>query len=264
MAFNLPGGFIFDRPVDAVGRNSKGELLYDLTNISELSIEFSADTKDATDANGALVKRFYTAKTGTVSMTNAFMSLAAYTTSTGTDAKVGTADAPIQAPKIQRVTKGKTSVEASNVVDGTLRIEGLSNSGNKIEGYKLGSVASATEFVYDKTAKTITLPTEVAEEVVEFLITYDRLENDAVEISNFSDQFPKQHQLTIRVIGTAPCEPDIQRAIYIVIDNFQPSPETSLGFQTESNHEFSGDILTSYCGTEKKMVSIYYVDEEED
>lgn len=262
--FVLPGGFVFDRAVDAVGRNSKGELLYNLTNLSEISLEFTSESKDATDATGALVRRFYTAKKANLTLTNAFMNLSAYTTSTGTEARVGSADAKIQAPKIQHVAKGTATVTLGNVVDGTLYVEGLSSSGGKVESYKLGTTASATEFAYDEANKTLTLPTEVAEEVATFLVCYTREEENAVAIENFSNQFPKPHQLTIRVLGSEPCTPDVIRGIYVVIDNFQPSPDTTLGFQTDSTHDFTGEVMTSYCGTKKNLVTIYYVDEEEE
>lgn len=261
--FVLPGGFVFDRAVDAVGRNSKGELLYNLTNISEMSLEFTSESKDATDATGALVKRFFTAKTGTISITNAFMSLAAYTASTGTDARVGTAEKKIVAPKIMHAAKGTTSVTIPNVVEGTLHVEGISSSGGKVEAYTLGTEASATAFKYDESDGTVTLPTGVAEEVSTFLITCEREEEAATAIENFSNQFPKPHQLTIRILGSEPCTPDITRAIYVVVDNFQPSPDTTLGFQTDSTHDFTGDLMTAYCGDQKRLVTIYYVDEEE-
>lgn len=61
--FNLDG-VIWDSPLHAVADNKDtGEVYYRLPDISDVSIDISADTKDSVDKDGALIKRSYTAKT---------------------------------------------------------------------------------------------------------------------------------------------------------------------------------------------------------
>lgn len=264
MSFTLPGGFICDRIVDAIGRNSKGEMLYNLVNIKEGSIEITAETKDATDATGALVKRFYNAKTGTVSLSQAFMSLEALAATTGSKAEIGSTDKKVRMPKIVHVAKGTTEVAMADVVEGTIRVEGVSASGGRVESYTLGATAAeAKAFKYDATNKKLTLPTGAAAEVATFLIHFECLKENAVAIANRANEFAKPHQLTLRVLGTEPCNPDITRALYVVVNNFQPSPEQTVSFQTDSAQDLKGDMLTAYCGADKTLFTVYYADEEE-
>ncbi len=58
MAFNL-GDLIIDRIVLGVAEDSRGNLLYSLTNLQEATISITADTQEATDGTGAVIKTFY-------------------------------------------------------------------------------------------------------------------------------------------------------------------------------------------------------------
>lgn len=58
MAFKL-GDLIVDRIVTGVAENSRGELLYTLTNLQEATIDITADTQEAVDGTGAVIKTFY-------------------------------------------------------------------------------------------------------------------------------------------------------------------------------------------------------------
>ena len=58
MSFKL-GDFIVDRIQMATAETTDGsELLYVLTQLSDASIEVTAESKDAVDAEGNLIKRF--------------------------------------------------------------------------------------------------------------------------------------------------------------------------------------------------------------
>lgn len=58
MAFKL-GDLVIDRIVDGVAENSRGELQFILTNLQEASIEVTADSVDAVDGTGTVIKTFY-------------------------------------------------------------------------------------------------------------------------------------------------------------------------------------------------------------
>ena len=81
--FNLDG-VIWDSALHAVADNKDtGEVYYRLPDISDVSIDISADTKDSVDKDGALIKRSYTAKAATVTLTNTHLVLGAYAGTTG-------------------------------------------------------------------------------------------------------------------------------------------------------------------------------------
>lgn len=58
MAFKL-GDLVVDRIINGVAEKSNGDLLYTLTNLQEASIEITADSTDAVDGTGAIIKTFY-------------------------------------------------------------------------------------------------------------------------------------------------------------------------------------------------------------
>ena len=58
MAFKIDD-FIIDRIQMGIAEGSDGELLYTLTQLSEATVETTAESTDAVDNTGVLVKRFW-------------------------------------------------------------------------------------------------------------------------------------------------------------------------------------------------------------
>ena len=82
--------------------------------------------------------------------------------------------------------------------------------------------------------------------------------------SNDSEIGIKSPMITIRLI-VDPCESDIVRAAYVVLPNFQPSPEMTVTFSTEGTIDYTGKLQTSYCGTDKVLYQVFVCsDDEED
>ena len=101
MSFTLDD-LVIDRIQIATAENSKGELLYTLTQLSEATIETTAESKEAKSAEGSLIKKFYQGKAGTFTATNAMINLNVIGAASGTDKQVGGAsEAMIQMPKIK-------------------------------------------------------------------------------------------------------------------------------------------------------------------
>lgn len=61
MAFSIDG-VVIDRIQYGIAENSDGEALYTLTQLADASINITAESKDAVDAQGTLIKRFYTGR----------------------------------------------------------------------------------------------------------------------------------------------------------------------------------------------------------
>ena len=61
-----------------------------------------------------------------------------------------------------------------------------------------------------------------------------------------------------------PCEPDTVRAAYVILPSFQPSPEVSIGFSTDSTIDFTGILQTSYCGTDKILYEVVVCSDDEE
>ena len=74
MAFKIDD-FIIDRIQMGIAETTSGELLYTLTQLSEATIETTAESVDAVDNTGVLVKRFWRGKAASFTATNALCNL---------------------------------------------------------------------------------------------------------------------------------------------------------------------------------------------
>ena len=110
MAFKLDD-IVIDRIQMAIAEKTDGTLLYTLTQLSEATIETTAESKEARSAEGSLIKKFYQGKSGTFTATNAMLNLNILASSTGTDKEVASDLVKIQAPKIVIVNQDTETVD---------------------------------------------------------------------------------------------------------------------------------------------------------
>lgn len=244
-----------------IAEGSDGELLYTLTQLSEATIETTAESTDAVDNTGVLVKRFWRAKSGTFTATNAMLNLSVMGAASGSDAQVASSSAKIQMPKILIVNKTTNPITLTGVVEGTVRVNAIENNGTMGKKYTQGTTASDTEFGI-ASVNQLTLPTDA--EATRFVVKYERQVESGVKISNQANKYPKTVKLTLKCLGIEPCSPDVLRAIYIVIPSFQVSSETSISLGAEATIDYSGDMQVDYCSANKELYYICMADEEED
>lgn len=269
MSFYL-GDLLVDRAINGVAENSNGELLYNLTNLQSLNINITADSQDAVDGTGAVIKTFYRGKTGELTATNSTLSLPIINAMSGNDTvEYATSSNPIVMPKI--VTGAKVENASTAVIElpglGTsdtaagshVVVNSVAPNGALGAAYELATTAAAGKFVFTAAttgetghpAKIEITPIADSGDAC-FIVKYDRsVTADGAKIANRSDRFPKSVKLTIKVLIVDPCETDVVRACYVVIPNFQPSPEISIDFATDATIDYTGRLLTSYCGTQK-------------
>lgn len=267
MAFKL-GDLIIDRIISGVAENSKGELLYQLTNLQEASISITADSVDAVDGTGTLIKTFYRGKQGEFTATNSTISIPIMGATSGTDPEVVGVDGVTSITMPRIVTASKTTGIAlpgitDNGATANIVVNVVEKSGT------LGRAIEKTDYtVTPKTGSTESSTLDITgaqtgEEM--FIIKYDRVVTEnGIRITNRSDQYPKSVKLTLKVLIVDPCETDIVRAAYIVLPSFQPSPELDMTFSTDATMDFTGKLQTSYCGLEKVLYEIYVCGDDEE
>lgn len=235
MAFKIDD-FIIDRIQMGIAETLDGELLYTLTQLTEATIETSAESTDAVDNTGVLVKRFWRAKSATFTATNAMVNLNVMGASSGSDVQVASSGVPIQMPKIMILNKTAEPIALTGLVEGTVRVNALENNGTMGKSYSQGATASATEFGISGT--NLTLPTDTM--ATRFVVKFERNVEAGVKISNQANKYPRTIKLTLKCLGVEPCSPDTLRAIYIVLPSFQVSSETSISLSAESTIDYSG------------------------
>lgn len=261
MAFKL-GDFIIDRIQMATAETTDGsKLLYVLTQLTDASIEITAESKDATDAEGNLIKRFWQAKTGTFTATNAMLNLNVLGAKSGNDPQLASAENTINMPKIIVTKASDKTVSIPDAVTGTVVVNAFTNDGSLGTAYTLGSAASATEFAVSGT--TLTLPTDTSN-TEKYIVKYTRKVSDGVRIVNTAGAYPKTVKLTLKCVGVTPCEPDVLTALYIVLPSFQPSPETTINLTTDGQLDYNGDLQIGYCGDEQTLYEIFAAADDEE
>lgn len=241
MAFNL-GDIIVDRIQYGWAEKFDGTPLHVLTQLAEASIEVTAESKDAADKDGTLVKRFWRGKTGSFTATNAMLSMPVLASMSGVtpdivsdgtlaDGTTGT----LTMPKIITVESGKT-ITLTGVVEGTVHVAELTQSGSMGAIMTAGTSSSATSFVLS--GESFTAPTNSGKQ---YIVKYNRTVSNGAIIHNQADKFPDTIKLYLKVLAVDPCSADTLKAAYIELPSFQPSPETTINLTTDGQLDYSGD-----------------------
>lgn len=268
MAFKLDD-IVIDRIQMATAESTDGsKLYYVLTQLSEATIETTAESKEAKSAEGSLIKKFYQGKAGTFSATNALINLNVISAASGSEKIVGSAEKKVVMPKICIVKKGEKTLDLTNaIIEGgkvkQITVNALGNNGAMGRAYALSTgEASDTEYkiVVTGDSAVLTLPTD--SDADKFVVKYTREEANAVKIQNLSDKFPSTVKLTLKALAVDPCQPDVVKACYIILPSFQVSPELSITLSTEGTIDYKGDLQIPYCAADKELYSIIMCEDD--
>ncbi len=255
---------VIDRVVDGwFESKSDNKLLAVLDQISNFSVNTTSETKDKTDAQGVLLKRYYLSKSVEISGENAVFSMNLAAIQAGSDKKTGT---EVTMPRIYQVAKTDSPVSLPDTpIDGTLMVYGTSENGvvDVAKVYVKGESAGEDTYAVtvDAGVTKIALPTNATDTVqikYEYTVAADKI---AARVDQTGDKFPKECKATFRVLVSDLCDTETVRALYIVFPKFQMSPDVELTFDTESTQAFSAQALKDYCG---KGQILYYIAIAED
>lgn len=253
---------VIDRVVDGwFESKSTGDILAVLDQISNFSINTSSETKDKTDAQGALLKRYFTSKSVEISGENATFSLNLFATQNGVSKVTGT---NVVMPRIFLVDKGTGTVTLPEApIEGTLKVYGTSANGNVDVEKKYSPSTDAEPGVdtYVLSGTSLALPTNATDQVQ---IKYERqvgADTVAARVNVQGDKFPKECKATFRILCSDLCNSEEVLALYVVFEKFQMSPDFDWTVDTESTQNFSATAFKDYCA---KNQVLYYIALAED
>ena len=268
MPFTPIAGLAHDRihKVIALDPNSSGdnEILFILTQCSEANIDITSTSRDITDKDGTVIKTIYTGKSGTLSITNAFMDINILGIESGSDIEKGN---KFNVPFVKdvKVKDAKTS-SYKVTIEGTLdeesvQVVGESASGNMVKAYEKNTASSASQFAVS--GNEITLPTVEPNNndgVAKFVIYGTRTTENVARVVNYSDKFPETCTLLLQCLGYDPCDVATKKAYYIRIPSAQISPDHSLNMNEDSTLQFTANLQTAYCseGGDKVLYEAYF------
>lgn len=261
MGFTLDD-IVIDRVQYGFAEDLEGNPLYTLTQLQDATINISAESTDATDNQGNLIKRFWKAKTGEFTANNAMINLNVIAAASGEAKKVAKSGEEIVMPKIVTVKKGETLVLDETVIEGSIKVNGFSANGSMGEAYTADTNASENKYKYETGTHTLIPPT--AEGVDMYIVKYDRKVEKGIAVTNRADKFPQTVKLTLKALAVDPCTPDTLRGVYIVLPSFQVSPEIEISLTTDGQLAYSGSLQVDYCSAEKALYHIYFADDDEE
>lgn len=259
MAFKLDD-IIIDRIQMAVAEDFDGNLLYTLTQLADATINITAESKDAVDAQGTLIKRFYQGKQGEFTANNAMLNLNIVGAASGEGKIEASAEKMISMPKIITVKAGE-KVTLKNYDGGEFAVNELSTNG------AMGRAYTNEEYTFDTDTFEFTAP-EIKDEdgkllVQQFVVKYERNVESGVAIVNKADKFPGTVRLTLKALCVDPCSADTLRACYIVLPSFQVSPEVEISLTTDGQLSYSGALQVDYCSADKALYEIYIAEDDD-
>ena len=274
MAITNFDNLVIDRVVDGwFESKSTGDLLAVLDQISNFSINTTSESKDKTDAQGALLKRYFTSKSIEVSGENATFSLNLFATQNGVSKVTGT---DVVMPRIfladvkNTAGEGETPVQTVTLpetpIAGTLKVYGTSGNGNVDVEQKYSPATGETPTPGDNTY--VLSGTTLAfngEKTVQ--IKYDRqvdADTVAARVNVQGDKFPKECKATFRVLCSDLCDSEEVLALYIVFEKFQMSPDFDWTVDTESTQNFSATAFKDYCAKGQTLFYIAVADDTDD
>ena len=262
MSFRL-NNIIFDRTVGAtVSDKTTGKVKAWLSQLSNISLNVSADPVEITDAMGSVIYRKYNAKSLEITATNAFISADVVALTSGTDMLYAAQEAPLRFPKIEEVPVGTKTLKITGFVTGTMEVYGLTASGaTSTEEFSLTAAQEDHQFKID--AETLTLPTFNDGSIVKYLVKYTRDSKSAMMAKNYGDKFSKPSEIVFKCLAVDPCD-KMLRAAYIVVPSASIAPDVELTIANgESNTiDFSAQALLDMCATDKTLFYIAFAEED--
>ena len=239
MAFKIDD-IIVDRIQMAYMETTGGDPIGTLTQLSEATLEITAESTDAVDKDGTLIKRFWRGKTGTFTATNAMLNLNVMGQMSGSAKQVASASNVFKSVPGLAIVKIGDTAELKGYVDGTIKVNYLFNNGT------MGDTVPTNQYTIVADSGAFTAPAEAPEAAVDrVIVRYDRDATSGVAVHNRADKFPKTIRLILKVLIVDPCDASQLRAAYIDVPSFQPSPELSLTFSSEGTIDKTTYLLVA-------------------
>lgn len=244
MAFKIDD-LIIDSLDTALATTFEDVPLYTLTQLTEATIDISAESTDAVDKNGTLIKKVWRGKTGTFTATNAMINLNIIGAMSSEEGyKTASEESPIVMPKVFNIKQGVETYQLPDYTSSaTIQVAEEANNGSMGKVYTLGSSASATSYAVSSSG-LLTLPTDTTAD--KFIVLYKRSVTSGVAITNRADKFPSTVRLYIKALAYDPCTADTLRAVIIYLPSFQVSPEVSISLSADANIDYSGDLQVDF------------------
>jgi hypothetical protein len=215
MAFDL-NNFVIDRVVRGIATDMKtGDILFSINQITNPSLNCTAESTDAVDALNVPIATFYRAKTAEFSAENALFDMNLLATQSGTTKKVASTDTKIVTPCFQTIDieDGKTSYTLSHTpkVNTTPKVYVLKGDGTLGEKVEITTTAADRKIAIAGTTVTVVVGETGYTAGEQIFVMYDyeadgSEKNGAVEVANSAKNFPVGCKFVMEILGADVCD----------------------------------------------------------
>lgn len=249
--------FITDHGVRAIMLNDDNDIMWTITQLTELSIKCESDTKEVTDALEAPIMELDRAKKATLSGNNALFDFGLAAAQMGSQKKVASSSNKIIAPMFDEIKVGTAeTVKLKHTPTAQIKyIYELRDDSTLGIKYTNGAAADESKFVHVDKSDTITIPTGLAENSRLFVEYYYETDK-GIEVVDSSNKFPTTGKLLLLVVGYDPCNPETKYAAYYEFPNAKLTSTNDYTLATDGKHPFEIKCLPPYCDREKKLFRV--------
>ena len=214
MAFDL-NNFVIDRVVRGIATDMKtGDVLFSINQITNPSLNCSAESSDAVDALNVPIATFYRAKTAEFSAENALFDMNLLATQSGTTKKVASAEKKITTPCFQTIditTSTTYNLSHAPKAGTTPKLYVLNGDGTLGEKVEIATAASERKVALTGTTLTIVAGESGYKEGEQIFVMYEydadgSTNNGAVEVANSATNFPVGCKFVMEILGADVCD----------------------------------------------------------
>lgn len=249
---------------------STGELWAMLDEMKDGTLENAEEIVYGTGATGRRLSALKRNKTARFSGTNGYVVGGLIVAQTGSDVIVADSAATILTPTFDIITVGDiaTSVnttktasgDAGNEIGWLYKLNPDATAGTK---YAQGATASATEFAYNPTSDTITLPTDAFETGDKLIVFYNYMSKGKKYV-NSGDTNSKTGKVVIDAVLRDVCDNSTIYHAKFVFPNASIDGNFSFAFGNEPTvHNFACEALSDPCSIESELWYLIIPENEE-
>ncbi len=243
-----------------------GDILYTIKDVSNFSINNSAETVDAVDGLGNVIDTYLRSKTAEMSGENAIFDLPLAAAMAGT--KVSTGSVDIQFHDILTVEKDAVEVTLSKLptvggepsvvyvvsADGTLGDKFIVDANEDVTYAVVEDADNGDKGVIRfKTSPAV-------DGNVQIFVPYTYSEENATKFENFSDAATIPSRIVVEGLGRDVCDHH-QIYFYVTAPYAELSYDGEFGFATDSTYNFTINCKKPYC-SEDGLYAVIVVDAE--
>lgn len=243
--------FIIDRVKRVIHNGEKHRFL--LTQVTDFQLSMEADTEDATDAIGGVIKTFERAKRAKASGNSKIFTPDLLAAQVGAEETVASSTAKILMPRVDiKTIESNNTITLDKTPKDEISVVSILNDDSNY-GINLTLTtgeADAKTFKTTSSGGTTTLTFSAAYAGKRVFVQYWYESEVGSEIEAKGDGVSSEGETIIEVVGTEICGGDTYSVKYLVFPSSKLTYQNDVTFATDMSQPFEISALTDYCGSE--------------